>query len=97
MTLTSGAMRVALNNAMDLMAILDYRGKQVGQRAAAAIMTERENGLSDEGLERLTQALRECCAYQREAETCARMVCADLDELARMMHHAETHRELVPA
>lgn len=96
MTLTSGAMRVALNNAMDLMAILDERGKQVSARAAAAIRAEKENGLSDEGVERLTNALLECCVYQNQAEACARLVCSDLDELARMMHHRETQRE-VPA
>jgi hypothetical protein len=95
MTLTSGAMRAALNNAMDLMAILDERGQQVAQRAAKAIQAEKENGLSDEGVKRLTNALLECCVYQRQAEGCARLVCSDLDELARMMHHRETHREVL--
>lgn len=87
---TSGAMRTALNDALDLLAILDERGRLVSRKAALAIRREHELGLSDQGAQRLTQALLECCRYQREAEAKARTVCADLDELARLVHHTET-------
>jgi len=84
MTVETDRLRELLNDALEIVAMTDTRGRELVAPIFKEIMTLRDQGMPEDTVNVLLDALKQCCAFNAEMRTRAHAVCNTLDQLSRV-------------
>jgi len=83
MTVETDRLRELLNDALEIVAMTDTRGRELVAPIFKEIMTLRDQGMPEDTVNVLLDALKQCCQFNSEMRARAHAVCNTLDELSR--------------